>query len=215
MFRTILIIVMFLTGGPIVAAAHPAAATDAAPGEAPVTQTELQLGLRDLWSGHVFWVRSVVIASHYEDDNGAAAAEAKTVENARNIAGAITPFYGQEASDQLFELLAGHYGAIKNYMRAGFDEDEEGQRAASSELAVNAEALSTFLDGANPYLPKDAVLPLLMAHGGHHMQQIGAVHEGDFEEEAVVWDAMLGHVYTIADAMADAFARQFPEKVTG
>lgn len=215
MFRTIPIIIMLLTCGPVSAAAHASQVADAISGKAIVAPTELQLALRDLWSGHVFWVRSVVIASHYEDNAGVEAAEAKVVENARSIADAITPFYGNEASDRLFELLAGHYDAVKNYMLAGFDENAERKEGASKELAANADEIAVFLDAANPYLAKDAVLPLLIAHGGHHMQQIEAVHRSDFEQEAVVWDAMLGHVYRIADAMADALARQFPDKVSG
>ena len=180
-----------------------------------ISESELQLALRDLWTGHIFWVRSVVLASHYDDDAAAEAAEAKAVENARALADAITPFYGQDAADKLFGLLAGHYGAIKEYMQAGFSENKSGKDAASKKLVANAEEIAIFLDGANPHLPKDAVLPLLMAHGGHHIQQIDAVHQGDFSKEAEVWDAMLGHIYAISDAMAGAFAKQFPEKVIG
>lgn len=186
------------------------------PDEAPaISESELQLALRDLWTGHIFWVRSVVFASYYDDGAGAEVAEAKAVENARALADAITPFYGKEAADKLFGLLAGHYGAIKEYMQAGFSENKPGKDAASKKLVANAEEIAVFLDGANPHLPKDAVLPLLMAHGGHHMQQVDAVHQRDFSKEAEVWDAMLGHIYAISDAMAGAFAKQFPDKVTG
>lgn len=107
------------------------------------------------------------------------------------------------------------YGAIKDYMQVGFSENASGKEAATKQLLANAEAIADFLDAANPHLPKEAVLPLLSAHGGHHLQQIDAVHARDFGREAVVWDAMLGHTYAIADAMASALARQFPEIVTG
>lgn len=176
---------------------------------------ELRLALRDLWTNHVFWVRSYVLAEHHDDASAAEAAEAEVVENARALADAVGPFYGQEAADALFGLLAGHYGATKEYMEASYAEDASGQEAAAHALSANAEAIADFLDGANPHLPKDAVLPLLIAHGGHHMQQIRAFHTGDFAAEAEVWYAMLGHVYAIADAMAGALAEQFPDKIAG
>ena len=180
-----------------------------------ISESELQLALRDLWTGHIFWVRSVVLASHYDDGAGAEVAEAKAVENARALADAITPFYGKEAADKLFGLLAGHYGAIKDYMQAGFSENKSGKDAASKKLIANAEEIAIFLDGANPHLPKEAVHPLLIAHGAHHIHQIDAVHQGDFSKEAEVWDAMIAHIYSLADAMAGALAKQFPDKVTG
>jgi hypothetical protein len=215
MFTTLALSIALLSGiVPVqetVAAATPVTATETPPGDA----AELRLALRDLWTNHVFWVRSYVLARHYEDAAGAGAAEAEAVENARAIADAIEPFYGWDAADALFELLGGHYGAIRDYAEASYAEDARGQDAAAQALSANAEAIADFLDGANPHLPKDAVLPLLLAHGGHHMQQVGAVHAGDFAAEAEVWAAMLGHVYAIADAMAGALAEQFPDKVAG
>ena len=182
--------------------------------DALLTKDELQLTLRDLWGGHVFWVRSVVFAAHYKDAAAEKAAEAEAVENARAIADAIIPLYGQEAADALFDLLAGHYGAIKAYLIAANAGDSAKQQSAEKDLTANAEAIADFLDGANPNLPKNVVLPLLVSHGGHHLQQIQAVKSGDFTNEAVIWDAMLGHIHAIADAMANAFAAQFPDKIT-
>lgn len=187
-------------------AATPASIADA---------TELRLALRDLWANHVFWVRAYVLAVHHGDAAASASAEAEAVKNARALADGIVPFYGQDAADALFGLLAGHYGAIKDYAESAYAEDAQAQEAAAQALSTNAEAIADFLDGANPHLPREAVLPLLLAHGGHHMQQIRAFHTGDFAAEAEVWYAMLGHVYTIADAMAGALAEQFPDVVAG
>ncbi len=84
---------------------------------------ELRLALRDLWTGHIFWVRNVVLMTKFGDANGAKVADDMAVKNARAIADAIIPFYGKEAGDKLFTLLAGHYGAVKEYMTATFAGD--------------------------------------------------------------------------------------------
>lgn len=207
MFSTLLIIATLLTGSANTDIERSVTVT-----ERP-TETELQLALRDLWTGHVFWVRSVVVATHYEDEAGAAAAEEQVVRNARSLADAVIPFYGEEAADKLFELLAGHYGAIKEYMKADFAGNTRGAKKASDSIVSNAEEISVFLSGANPYLPKDTLMSLLSAHGGHHIAQIGAIDKGDFKSEAGTWEAMLKHMYTISDAMASALTRQFPDIV--
>jgi hypothetical protein len=68
---------------------------------------------RDLWIGHVFWVRNVAAETLAGNEAAAMAAENEVVANARRISISIKPFYGKAASDQLFDLLASHYGAIK------------------------------------------------------------------------------------------------------
>ena len=66
--------------------------------------------------------------------------------------------------------------------------------------------------GANPNLPYDAVHGLLAAHGSHHVQQISEFKAGQWEAEAKTWTAMKDDMYVIADALADAIAKQFPAK---
>ena len=50
---------------------------------------------------------------------------------------------------------------------------------------------------------------LLLAHGGHHIQQIQQLQDRDYDAEAATWKEMKNHVYRIADATADALAKQF------
>jgi hypothetical protein len=168
--------------------------------------------LRDLWVGHIFWVRGVVFETFAKNAPAATAAEQAVVGNAKDIAGAIAPFYGQPAADQLFALLAGHYGATKEYLDAAVKNDAAAGSKATDHLTANAQEIAVFLSGANPNLPKDTLEELLLAHGGHHLQQIQEVQAGQYEKEAATWTAMKGHIYVIADALTDALAKQFPEK---
>ncbi len=178
-----------------------------------VKAAELQMTLRDLWVGHIFWLRSVVFATKFGDTEAAKIAEQNVVNNAKDIAGAVGSFYGKEAGDKLFELLAGHYGAIKEYLTASMAGSKEGKDAAVDKLKKNAEEIAVFLNGANPKnWPKDTLVSLLLAHGGHHIAQIDAVLAKDYEGEARTWDAMKKHIYTIADALAGGIEKQFPKK---
>jgi hypothetical protein len=173
---------------------------------------ETSAALRDLWVGHIFWVRNVVLATFAKNDAAAKAAEQQVVANAQAIAGAIEPFYGAGAKDALFKLLAGHYGAVKAYLVATANGDSAGQGKATETLTKNAEEIATFLSKANPHLKKDDVNGLLLAHGGHHIKQIQELKDRDYSAEAKTWEQMKAHMYVIADALTQALAQQFASK---
>ena len=168
--------------------------------------------LRDVWLGHIFWVRNVSIAAIDKNDPAGKVAELQAVANAQAIATSIEPFYGAAAKDSFFKLLAGHYGAVKAYLVATVAGDAPAQATAIQSLTSNAEAIAVFLSKVNPYLPKDALQGLLLAHGGHHIQQIQQLKERKYEAEAQTWEEMKNHVYQIADTTADALAKQFAKK---
>lgn len=169
-----------------------------------------EAALRDLWLGHVFWVRNVVVAELAGDAAARQLAEQQVVANAKSIATSIEPFFGAEAKETLFGLLASHYGAVKAYLDASIAHDGGKQAEATAKLNDNAGEIASFLSGALPQLPKETVEGLLQAHGGHHLAQIQQLQAKDYAGEAQTWADMTQHVYVIADALADALAQQFP-----
>ena len=185
-------------------------ATHASPDRIAVLETKM--ALRDLWVEHVFWIRSYVMATHAHDPVQSKVAEQEVVSNAKALAATITPFYGQAASDKLFDLLAGHWGAVRDYNTATLAHSKADQEKATAKIIANAHEIAKFLSGANPNLPEDAVFGLLSSHGGHHISQIDEVGARDFAGEAQTWHAMRHHMLVIADAIADGIAKQFPER---
>jgi hypothetical protein len=189
-----------------------AAAKPAAPSTVPVKAADTRAALRDLWIGHVFWVRNVVDASFDGDTAASRSAEQQVVANAKAIAGSIEPFYGKPASDALFGLLAGHWGAIKDRLEATKAGDKSREDASMKAMLKNADEIAAFLSGANPNLRRDTLYGLLTAHGGHHVQQIDQFKAKQYDAEAKTWAAMTNHMYVIADALANGIAKQFPDK---
>jgi hypothetical protein len=202
------------TGEPAVTApADAAAATEAAPAaDATPAAPHLQAAMRDLWHGHIVHAREYAMAVHAGDNAAADAAADAVVANAQQIADAVGGFYGDAGGDQMMTLLAGHWGAVKAMTDARADGDEAAATAATNDLTANAGAIAVFLSGANPNLPEDAVRAMLLAHGGHHAQQIHLIMAGDTDGEAREWAAMQSHMDMVADALAAAIAKQFPDK---
>ena len=168
--------------------------------------------MRDLWVGHIFWVREVVVHLTAKDAGAAAAAEQQVVANAKQIGGAIEPFYGKAASEQLFKLLAGHYGAVKSHAEATLANKPAEAKKAFDEMVANAGEIAKFLSSANPNLPEATLRGLLTAHGGHHVQQNQELAAHKVADEARTWETMKNHLYTVADALVDGIAKQFPDK---
>ena len=194
-----------------VACTHsPQAATPSATPSAKVADT--RAALRDLWLGHILAIRNVAVATMDKNPAAREVAEKGVVVNAEQIARSVEPFYGKPASDQLYTLLAGHYGAIRDHLDATVAGNPTQQDAAMKQLTANAGEIATFLSGANPYLPKDTVLGLLMAHAAHHITQFQQLRAGEYAREAETWNGMKQHIYVVADALTGALAKQFPNK---
>ena len=190
-------------------AAH-AAASQATSAEAPAPT--LPAALRGLWHGHVLHTRDYAFAVKAGDAARSKAEADAVVANAKQLADAVAGFYGKAAGERMLALLAGHWGAVKDMTDAGKRGDTEAGNAAMATLTKNAGEIAVFLSGANPNLPEGAVRGLLVAHGAHHAAQIAQVMRGDLAGEKTTWAAMQAHMDTIADAMAAALAKQFPDK---
>ena len=116
----------------------------------PAKVAATQAAERDLWLGHIFWVREVARGLAEKNQAAADFAEKQVVANAKGIAGSIEPFYGKAATDQLFKLLAGHYTAIKAHATATVAGDAAGAKKAIGELTSNANEIAKFLSRREP-----------------------------------------------------------------
>jgi hypothetical protein len=196
------------------------AASDATPAPAPAAETaavpapQLRAAMRDLWHGHIVHARDYAFAVHAGNDADAKAAADAVVDNAKQIADAVGGFYGKAGGDQMMTLLAGHWGAVKEMTDARADGDAAAAGKAMTDYTANAGDIAKFLAGANPNLPEDAVRGLMLAHGAHHSSEIDLIMKGDTAGEATEWTAMQAQMDTIADALAAAIARQFPDKAS-
>ncbi len=182
----------------------------------PAKVGELKMALRDLYINHIFWVRSLVISTRLGEKTAISEADEYGLNNAKAIGHSIAPFYGQAAGEKFATLFAGHYTAVKSYMRASFANNFKGnetlKKAAVDALTKNGNEIAVFVSSANPNLPKSTVYALLTAHVGHHVAAINATAKKDWSAEADVWDPMVKQIYTLCDALADGIAKQFPDK---
>ena len=186
-------------------------AAPAAEAAAPASP-KLHATMRELWQGHADTTREYALAVKAGDAAGEKKAADAVVANAKKIADTVGNFYGDAAGKKMLELLAGHWGAVKALTDAQKKNDSAGVDKAMSDMAANADDIAKFLSGANPNLPESAVKGLLVAHAGHHQQLTGEIMKGDKAAADKTWSAMQAHMNTLADALSDGIAKQFPAK---
>ncbi|MGN6313008.1 MAG: hypothetical protein ACTHMO_04515 [Rhodanobacteraceae bacterium] len=195
-------------------AADLAMAPAAAPATSEAAAPKLHAAMRTLWHGHIVHTRAYVDAVEAGDQAAAKKAADDVVANAKQIADAVAGFYGKPAGEQMLKLLAGHWGGVKAYTDATHSGDKAAQQKAEQDMASNASAIAKFLAGANPNLPEATVRGLLMMHVSDHETHIGEIMAGNKAAAAKTWQHMEAHMNTIADALADGIAKQFPDKAS-
>ena len=182
-----------------------------APAAAPASP-KLHATMRELWQGHADTTRDYAIAVKAGDASAGKKAADAVVANAKKIADAVGSFYGEAAGKKMLELLAGHWTGVKALTDAQKKGDAAGVKKAMSDLSTNADAIAKFLSGANPNLPESAVKGLLVTHAMHHEMLTDEIMKGDTANAAKTWGAMQAHMNTLADALSDGIAKQFPQK---
>ncbi len=123
----------------------------------PAKVAELKMALRDLYIGHIFWVRDLVVSTRLGEKEAVSEADEYGLKNAQAIERSIAPFYGQAAGEKFATLFVGHYSAVKDYMKAAFASNFKGnaalKKAALDKLMKNGNEIAVFVSSANPNLP--------------------------------------------------------------
>lgn len=175
----------------------------------PARVAEMQQAHRDLWLGHIVLVQRLVLYNATNKPAEENAAEKDVVANVKQIVIMVTPFYGEARSEKFFALLVGHVAAVKEYSEATVAGSKPRQDIALARLASNADDIAVFVNGAIPYLQKDAFRSLIAALGTDHVLQINLYKNKDYTCLEATWPVAREHAYVIADTLTTALVKQF------
>ena len=134
-------------------------------------------------------------------------------DNSIEIGNSITSVYGADAGAKFLEIWRSHIVYFKNYTVASKTNDQAGKAKAVEDLAGYVNRISTFLSQANPNLPFDAVHGLVATHVGLLKDTIDQYFAGNLAASYAQQHATDVQIGTgVADAVAGAIVKQFPEK---
>lgn len=168
--------------------------------------------LNNLEAEHVD-LASAATRAGFDGDPSFNAAAAALGKNTDSLSAAIASVYGDEAGMRFKEIWESHIGFFVDYTVAAKMGDKAGMDKAVQNLNGYVEAISTFLSGANPNLPKQAVAQLVTEHVGLLKEAVDTYGAGDFAASYDAQSRARTQITTkIADTLAGAIVKQNPDK---
>jgi len=191
------------------------AALAAAPAAAQTSASDLRTGLNTMLAEHVYLAAAATDAAlggrSTEFKDAAAALDANSVA----LGKAIGSVYGDGAGAAFLELWRKHIGFFVDYTTGVAKKDKAAQDKAVNDLIGYAADFAAFLASANPNLPKDVVQGLVKDHVVGLKAVVDAQARADWSGAYARLREAAGHMQMIADPLAEAIVKQFPDKFSG
>jgi hypothetical protein len=188
---------------------------DRYPGSSMAASAALRSGLTLALREHVYLAAAATGAAlggrKAEFEAAAAALDANSVDVAR----AIGSVYGADAEKAFLPLWRKHIGFVVDYTVGLASKDKARQDKAVADLVAYTQDFGAFLASANPNLPKEVVADLVKHHVLTLKEVIDPQAAGDHVKTYAALRAAAGHMGKIADPLAAAISKQFPDRFTG
>ena len=175
----------------------------------------LRVGLNALLSEHVYLAAAATNAALAGRQPEFQAAAAALDGNSVDVARAIGSVYGPDAEKAFLPLWRKHIGMVVDYTVGAATSDRAKQDRAVTDLVGYTQDFGAFLASANPYLPKAVVADLVKDHVLTLKDVIDAQATKDQSRAFTALRTGAGHMQMIADPLAGAIVKQFPDKVAG
>jgi hypothetical protein len=175
------------------------------------SQANLSQAMRKLWADHVGYTRLYIIAAVNGTDDAQPTA-ARLLRNQEDIGNAIVPYYGAAAGAKLTDLLKQHILIAVDLVSAAKAGDTAKQNDADRRWHQNAADLATFLSGANPNWPRQAVLDMLNQHLALTTKEAVDRLQKNYSDDIPNYDAIFDQSMMMADTLSSGIVKQFPSK---
>ena len=178
----------------------------------PIPAAELRAKLNTLLQEHAYLAAGATNAAlggrQAEFQAAAGALDANSVD----LSKAIGMVYGSGAETAFLALWRKHIGFFVDYATGVATKDKTKQDKAVNDLVGYTQDFGAFLASANPNLPKATVAELVKTHVLTLKDVVDAQGMGDQKKAYTALRSAASHMMMIADPLAMAIAKQFPEK---
>ena len=184
---------------------------DKFPGKVDGPASTLRSGLTTLLVEHVYLTSMATGAALRGDTTGFNEAAAVLETDTQGLGNAIGSVYGDAAKTKFLDMWHAHIGFFVDYTSGKATMDQAKVTRANSDLQGYITGIATFLSGANPNLPKDAVASIFTMH----VQSLEAMinsQAAKSPDQYSLTRAAAAHMPMAADALAGGIAKQFPDK---
>jgi hypothetical protein len=169
-------------------------------------RAELRIALRALFDDRAVYMRSAVVAT-LANTADLDVLTARLLKNQDEIARAVQPYWGSEASKTLSRLLKDQATLALALVRTAKAGDRAKLAAARQKSAASATALGEFLAAADDGLDAATTAQMLQKNLDLTMREATARLVRDWPADVRAWDERRLQTRLIADTFADAMAR--------
>ena len=173
----------------------------------------LSQAMRKLWAEHVVYTRLYIISA-VDGTGDTQQVAARLLKNQEDIGNAIAPYYGAAAGQKLTDLLKQHILIAVDLVSAAKAGDQAKQQDADARWHANAADIATFLSGANPNWPRQAVLDMLNQHLALTTREAVDRLQKNYSDDVPNYDAIFGQAMMMADTLTNGIVAQFPTRFT-
>ena len=194
---------------------HSMSGSMAGPATSATKAADLRTGLNALLGEHVMLASGATNAALGGRQGEFEAAAAALDANSVDIAKAIGSVYGADAEKAFLPLWRRHIGFFVDYTVGVATKDKPKQDKAVNDLIGYTEDFGAFLSSANPNLPKAVVADLVKTHVLTLKDVVDAQAAKDPVKANRAVRTAYSHMHMIADPLAGAIVKQFPDKFSG
>lgn len=174
-------------------------------------QVQLYTAMSDLWSQHMEWTYSTVIAFAQGSPN-LGVTLTRLLQNQADIGNAITPYYGTAAASQLTTLLKAHINDAVPVLTAAKQGDSAALSTAVTAWYANAKQIADFLAAANPAWNKADMEQMLKTHITQTIAYATDALQGNWAQAITDYGTAEAHMEQMADMLSAGIVHQFPQK---
>ena len=175
----------------------------------------LRTGLNNLLREHVYLAGAATGAALDGRDAEFKAAASALDANSVAISKAVGSVYGSGAESAFLPLWRRHIGFVVDYTVGVATRDRAKQDRAVGDLVGYTDDFGAFLASANPNLPKSVVSDLVKHHVVTLKEVIDAQATKDPAKAYQALRSAAEHMQMIADPLAEAIVKQFPDRFRG
>jgi hypothetical protein len=175
----------------------------------------LRTALNGLFAEHVYLASAATGAALGGREAEFKAAAGALDANSMAIAQAVGSVYGKDAEAAFLPLWRRHIGFVVDYTVGAAGADRARQDKAVNDLVAYTQDLGAFLSSANPNLPKAVVADLVKHHVVTLKEVVDAQASNDPTRAYTAVRRAAGHMQQIADPLAEAIVKQFPDRFRG
>jgi hypothetical protein len=166
--------------------------------------------MTQLWAQHMEWTYATVLA-FAQDAPDLQASLNRLLANQADLGNAIEPFYGNEAADQLTDLLTEHIHGALPVLTAAKAGDTAALQTALDAWYANAHDIADFLADANPHWKKADTEQMMRDHITQTVAYATDLLTGDYTKAITDYGIAEQHMYDMADMLSAGLIKQFPK----